>query len=57
MKIFTDIVIPGFAALMVANIIFGGLQILFIGLVGEYIARIFEEVKERPLYIVKEIIS
>lgn len=57
MKIFTDIVIPGFTALMITNIVFGGLQILFIGLVGEYIARIFEEVKERPLYIVKEIIS
>ena len=53
-KIFTDVVVAGFSIFLVTNIIFTGMQILFIGLVGEYIARIFEEVKDRPLYIVRE---
>ncbi len=57
LKLFTDIVVPGLAAILVTIIIFGGMQILVTGLVGEYIARVFEEVKKRPPYIVKEIIN
>ena len=57
MKIFTDVVIAGFSIFLVTNIIFTGMQILFIGIVGEYIARIFEEVKDRPLYIIREVLN
>ena len=56
-ELFTDIVVPGLAAILVTIIIFGGMQILVTGLVGEYVARVFEEVKKRPPYIVKEIIN
>ena len=57
LKLFTDVVVPGLTAILLTIVIFGGIQILLIGLVGEYIARIFEEVKGRPLYLVGEKIN
>jgi len=56
-KLFTNIPIPGFTAIFLSIVVFSGIQILLIGLVGEYISRIFEEVKERPLYLVSETIN
>jgi dolichol-phosphate mannosyltransferase len=44
----------GFTALLFMIILFGGLQLLAIGLIGEYVIRIFFQVKNRPLYILKE---
>ena len=49
--------IAGWASLICTLLILNGFQLIFIGLIGEYIAKIFEEVKDRPIYIVKEIIS
>ncbi len=46
--------LPGYATIVVCILFFGGIQLLSIGILGEYIARIFHEVKKRPLYIVKE---
>jgi glycosyltransferase involved in cell wall biosynthesis len=57
LKIFTDIPVPGLTAVLITIVVFSGVQILLIGIVGEYIARIFEEVKERPLYLVAETIN
>lgn len=51
LKLFTDTPVPGVTAILVAITIFGGAQILLTGIVGSYIARIFEEVKGRPLYV------
>jgi len=45
--------VPGWATITVAVTFLGGVQLLSIGILGEYVARIFEEVKARPLYIVK----
>ncbi len=50
-----DYFIPGFTALTLIMLFFGGVQLVSIGVVGEYIGRIYEEVKERPLYLVREI--
>lgn len=44
--------LPGFPTLVVAIIFFGGIQLMSIGILGEYIARIFTEVKQRPNYII-----
>ncbi len=44
--------LPGFPSIIVAVMFFGGIQLLSIGILGEYIARIFTEVKRRPKYIV-----
>lgn len=57
LRLFTTSSIPGFASLAILILFFGGVQILSLGVVGEYIARIFDEVKQRPLYIVKENIN
>lgn len=46
--------IPGWSTLAASVLFLGGIQLVGIGIVGEYIGRIFEEVKQRPLYIVSE---
>ncbi|MHB1452863.1 MAG: glycosyltransferase family 2 protein [Saccharofermentanales bacterium] len=45
---------PGWASLMVVFLFFSGVILVMLGIIGEYIARIFEEVKGRPLYIISE---
>jgi dolichol-phosphate mannosyltransferase len=47
-------VVQGWPSLISLVLILGGLQICFIGLIGEYIARIFDESKRRPLYLLKQ---
>ena len=54
LKLFTAIPVPGVTAILLAIMVFGGAQLLLIGLVGAYVARIFEESKGRPLYVVAE---
>jgi glycosyltransferase involved in cell wall biosynthesis len=49
--------VPGYASIMVTMLFLGGIQLFFLGLLGEYIGRIFKEVKNRPLYVVKETIG
>ena len=44
--------VPGYATLLVSITFFAGVQLLSLGVIGEYIGRIFAEVKRRPLYIV-----
>ncbi|MFC1701113.1 glycosyltransferase family 2 protein [Patescibacteria group bacterium] len=55
-RIFVDVSkqIPGWATIVVAVMFLGGVQLIIIGLIGEYITRIFNEVKCRPLYILNE---
>lgn len=46
---------PGFATLTVAIFFLAGIQLVTIGVIGEYVGRIFEEVKRRPLYVVRAV--
>ena len=46
--------VPGYASLIVSVMFFAGIQLMSLGILGEYIGRIFAEVKRRPLYLVAE---
>jgi polyisoprenyl-phosphate glycosyltransferase len=46
--------VPGFPSLIVSVMFFSGIQLIFLGVIGEYVGRIFAEVKHRPLYLVAE---
>jgi len=58
LRIFYETVPKGFTSLYIAIVLFSGVQLISLGILGEYIIRIFFEVKNRPLYIVdKKIIN
>ncbi len=44
--------VPGWASLIAINLIFSGVTLLILGIIGEYVGRIYEEVKGRPLYVI-----
>jgi polyisoprenyl-phosphate glycosyltransferase len=46
--------VPGYATLVVGMMFFSGIQLLSIGVLAEYVGRIYEEVKQRPLYVVSQ---
>lgn len=52
-KIFTPEAVPGWATISASISLLGGLQLLGMGIIGEYVGRIFEEVKQRPLYLLR----
>ncbi|HEY6397616.1 MAG TPA: glycosyltransferase family 2 protein [Solirubrobacteraceae bacterium] len=45
--------LPGFGAITIAVLLLGGIQLIALGIIGEYIGRIYDEVKGRPLYLVR----
>ena len=45
---------PGWPTVVVGMMFFSGVQLLFIGILGEYLARVYDEVKGRPTYVVAE---
>ena len=46
--------VPGYATLVVGMMFFSGIQLLSIGVLSEYVGRIYEEVKQRPMYLISQ---
>ena len=46
--------VPGYASLLVVSLFFGSLQLISLGIIGEYIGRIYFESKQRPLYLIRK---
>ena len=55
-KLFWGIDVPGYATIIVLILFFGSVQLFCIGIIGEYVGRIFEQSKNRPIYIAKEVL-
>ncbi len=47
--------VQGWATIMVGMLFLGGIQLICLGIIGEYIGRIFNEIKQRPMYVIEEI--
>jgi len=56
-RLATDRWVEGWAALFIATLFLGGVQLITVGILGEYIGRIYHEVKRRPLYVVGETVG
>lgn len=56
-RLFTDWAVHGWASVVVALLFLGGVQLLSIGIMGEYLGRVYEEAKGRPLYLTQELIG
>jgi hypothetical protein len=56
-KLIWGIDVPGYATIIVLILFFGCVQLLCIGIIGEYVGRTFEQSKSRPVYIAKEILT
>jgi dolichol-phosphate mannosyltransferase len=53
-RLFTDDTVAGWASAVGVVVLIGGVQLLSLGVIGQYVARIYDEVKQRPLYVVSE---
>ena len=54
MAVFTKTLVPGWASVVVLQCIFSGMILLALGMIGDYVARTYEESKGRPLYLVTD---
>ena len=52
--LFTEQAVPGWTSIIASILFLSGIQMILTGIVGEYIGKIFEQVKQRPGYIIKE---
>src|SRR5215470_15135229 len=55
-RLFTDRTVPGWASTVIPIFLLGGIQLLSLGIMGEYVSKIYMETKRRPRYIVDKII-
>ncbi len=56
-KLFWGIDVPGYATIIVLLLFFGSTQLFCIGIIGEYVGRTFEQSKDRPIYVAREVLG
>lgn len=56
-KLFTERTVTGWASMMAVSLFFNGVVLMMLGIIGEYIGRIYDEAKGRPLYVVRETLN
>ena len=56
-KLIWGIDVPGYATIIVLILFFGSMQLFCIGIIGEYVGRTFEQSKDRPIYVTKEVLN
>lgn len=56
-RLFTDLAVPGWASVIMIMLFMGGVQLVCLGIIGEYVGRVYDEVKERPLYVPQELLG
>ncbi len=56
-KLITGIDIPGYATIIVLTLLLGGIQLFCIGIIGEYVGKTYEQSKDRPIYIAKDVLT
>ncbi|MFN8359350.1 MAG: glycosyltransferase family 2 protein [Candidatus Kapaibacterium sp.] len=54
-KLFTNSTVPGWSSIVIIVLILGGVQLIALGMIGEYLGRVHDETKYRPLYIIEDI--
>lgn len=54
LRLGTDVTLPGWTSLMIVVLFLGGLQLFILGIIGEYIGRIYDETRKRPMYIISD---
>ena len=57
MRLFTREAVPGWTSVLVALLFLGGIQLLCLGVIGEYLGRVYEEAKNRPPYIIRNMVQ
>jgi polyisoprenyl-phosphate glycosyltransferase len=56
-RLFTNHGPQGWTSVIAVVLLLGGMQLLSLGIIGQYVARIFDESKQRPLYLVDEVVQ
>ncbi|TGM12417.1 glycosyltransferase [Leptospira selangorensis] len=57
LKLFTDNTIQGWTSVMIVALVLGGIQLIALGMIGEYLSRVHDQSKNRPLYVIEKIYS
>jgi formate-dependent nitrite reductase membrane component NrfD len=55
-RLFTERAVPGWTSTLLPIYVLGGLQILCIGVLGEYLGKVYQETKRRPRYIIEKVL-
>jgi polyisoprenyl-phosphate glycosyltransferase len=53
-KVFTDRAIQGWTSVTAAVLLLGGVQLVFLGILGQYVGRMYDDVKQRPLFLIAD---